>query len=100
MSQEKPSTAVALRYDGTGAPRVTAQGHGPVAEQILARAEEHGIPLYRDAGLVQLLARVELGEEIPATLYEAVAQVLAFIYRLSGETPAHLRQPALSGEEN
>ncbi|MDX1251038.1 MAG: EscU/YscU/HrcU family type III secretion system export apparatus switch protein [Gammaproteobacteria bacterium] len=95
MIQEKPSpmptTAVALRYDGTGAPRVTAQGRGLVAEQILAQAEEHGIPLYRDTGLAQLLAQVELGEEIPATLYEAVAQVLAFIYRLSGETPAHLR---------
>lgn len=95
MTQKKPappSTAVALRYDGTGAPRVTAQGRGPVAEQILARAEEHGIPLYRDSGLAQLLAQVELGEEIPATLYEAVAQVLAFVYRLSGETPAHLRK--------
>lgn len=87
-----PSTAVALHYNGTGAPRVTAQGRGPVAEQILARAEEHDIPLYRDSGLVQLLAQVELGEEIPATLYEAVAQVLAFVYRLSGETPAHLRK--------
>lgn len=82
-----PKSAVALRYDGTGAPRVTAQGEGYVAEQILALANAHNVPLHKDANLVQLLSRLELGEEIPASLYAAVAEVLSFVYLLSGKLP-------------
>lgn len=76
--------AVALRYDGTGAPRVTASGHGLVAEQIERIAREHDVPLYQDADLARLLASVELGTEIPRALYVAVAEVIAFAYKLSG----------------
>ncbi len=93
MTTKKPShtkSAVALRYDGTGAPRVTAQGEGYVAEQILALAGEHNIPLHKDANLVQLLSHLELGEEIPASLYAAVAEVLSFVYLLSGKLPRHI----------
>lgn len=79
-----PTHAIALAYDGKTAPRVTAKGQGYVAEKILALAHEHDVPLYEDAALVQLLARVELGEQIPAGLYVAVAEVIAFAYRLSG----------------
>lgn len=79
-------SAVALHYDGEGAPRVTAKGRGDVAEQILKLAREHQIPLREDAELVQLLARVELGDEVPPELYVAVAQVIAFAYRLSGKS--------------
>lgn len=79
-----PTHAIALAYDGKTAPRVTAKGQGYVAEKILALAHEHDVPLYADAALVQLLARVELGEQIPAGLYVAVAEVIAFAYRLSG----------------
>lgn len=83
----RPPAAVALRYDGAGAPRVTAKGHHEVAERILALAREHGIPLHQDRELVRLLARVELGTEIPAALYTAVAEVIAFAYRVSGRQP-------------
>lgn len=82
-----PTTAIALRYDGAGAPRVTAQGEGHVAQHIMKVAKEHGIPLYEDAHLASVLSQLELGAEIPANLYVAVAQVLAFIYMLSEKTP-------------
>jgi flagellar biosynthesis protein len=84
---DRPAVAVSLRYEGTGAPRVTAKGRGSVAEQILAVAEAHGIPLYEDPDLVTLLARLELGDEIPRELYLAVAEVIAFAYRLTGKHP-------------
>ncbi len=83
--KHKNVSAVALRYEGKGAPRVTAKGHGLTAERILALAEEHGIPLREDPDLVYLLAQLDLGDEIPATLYMAVAEVIAFAYRLSGK---------------
>lgn len=79
--------AVALRYDGKGAPRVTARGQGYVAEEILALARQHNIPLHEDAALAGLLARLELGEQIPEKLYRAVAEVIAFAWRLNGKWP-------------
>lgn len=82
---EKRPSAVALRYEGQGAPEVVAKGQGYVAEQIIALAEEHGIPLHEDANLVQLLAKLDLGQEIPTPLYQAVAEVLAWAYRLAGK---------------
>lgn len=83
---DPPPRAVALRYDGRGAPRVTAKGEGLVAEKILELARAHDIPLYEDAALAATLARIELGTEIPENLYRAVAQVIAFAYLLSGKT--------------
>ncbi len=71
-------TAVALEYDGQNAPRVTAKGKGPVAEEILALALQHHIPLRDQPELVKLLSKVDLGDEIPRTLYVAVAEVIAF----------------------
>lgn len=80
-------SAVALRYDGRGAPRVTAKGRGKVAEHILELAAEAGIPVQEDPELTLLLAQVELGDEVPRELYVAVAQLIAFAYRLSGREP-------------
>lgn len=80
-----PPKAVALRYEGKGAPRLVAKGSGEVAKRILAVAEEHGIPLHADPQLLVLLSRLELGEEIPENLYLAVAQIIAFAYFLSGK---------------
>lgn len=78
--------AVALRYDGTGAPRVTAKGRGLIAEEIMRRAREHDVPLNENPELVRLLARVDLGDEIPQALYVACAQVIAFAYYLKGKS--------------
>ena len=91
MSIESPATppeqAVALHYDGHGAPRVTAKGRGQIARQIIEIAQQHGVPMREDSGLVSLLAEVDLGSEIPHELYLAVAQVLAFAYRLADRSP-------------
>ena len=79
--------AVALQYDGKRAPRVTAKGRDQLAEQIIQLARQHGVPLQENEPLASMLSKVELGEEIPETLYLAVAQVIAFAYHLSGKTP-------------
>jgi flagellar biosynthesis protein len=85
MPEPRPERAVALRYSGTGAPKITAAGRGLVAERILATAEEHGVPVRRDPALLQALSTLELGREIPEELYAAVAEVLAWAYALDGE---------------
>ena len=89
MSNEKPTLplAVALQYDGSNAPRVTAKGRDKLAEQIVQIARQHGIPLQENETLAAVLSKVELGEEIPESLYLAVAQVIAFAYQLSGKVP-------------
>ena len=84
-SDSQQPLAVSLHYEGEGAPRVTAKGRGQIAEQILAVAREHDIPIQEDPYLVELLAQVELDDEIPEVLYEAVVQVLIFAYQISGK---------------
>lgn len=78
-------TAVALRYvrHEDVAPRVVAKGRGALAERIIAIARQHGVPVHQDADLVEVLARLELGATIPPELYEAVAEVLAYLYRMN-----------------
>jgi flagellar biosynthetic protein FlhB len=85
--------AVAIKYDNTimTAPRVLAKGAGEVARRIRAVAEEHHVPILEDKEVARsLYASVELGQEIPADLYEAVAQILAHIYKLKGNHPQGL----------
>ena len=65
------------------APKVIARGRGEIAEKILEIAKTHNLPLYEDKNLVQILEALELETEIPPELYRAVAEVLAFIYRLN-----------------
>jgi flagellar biosynthesis protein len=85
-SREKlRTTAVALHYSGRGAPRVTAKGHGLVAQKIIDTAKQHGVPLDEDAALVTALARIDLGREIPKELWIAVAQVLTFAWSVAGK---------------
>lgn len=79
--------AVALKYDGKNAPKVTAKGEGFTAQQILAIAEQHGVPLQNEPELARILAQVPLGDEIPQELYIAVAEVIAFAFFISGKTP-------------
>jgi flagellar biosynthesis protein len=81
---KRPDFAVALRYDGKNAPKVTAKGEGALAEQIRQVADEHGVPLHEDAALTYVLSQIDLGDQIPEFLYRAVAEVIAFAYLLSG----------------
>jgi flagellar biosynthesis protein len=76
--------AVALHYDRTGAPRVVAKGRGSIGAKIVEVAKAHGIPIEENEVLAGALSNVELGDEIPAELYKAVAEVLIFVLRLTG----------------
>ncbi|MHB8247803.1 MAG: EscU/YscU/HrcU family type III secretion system export apparatus switch protein [Acidithiobacillus sp.] len=79
----RPKEAVALRYaEGKGAPQVVAKGRGYVAEQIIAKAKEAGVYVHESKELVNLLMQVDLDAQIPPQLYLAVAELLAWIYRL------------------
>jgi flagellar biosynthesis protein len=82
-----PDIAIALNYDGKRAPRVTAKGQGQTAEHIIALAKEHNVPLHPDVALVKVLSKLSLGDEIPRELYLAIAEVIAFVYMLSGKRP-------------
>lgn len=75
--------AVALAYSQTdAAPRVVAKGRGLVAEQIIARAREHGVYVHESPELVALLTQVDIDQHIPPQLYLAVAELLAWLYRV------------------
>ncbi|MEK7747663.1 MAG: EscU/YscU/HrcU family type III secretion system export apparatus switch protein [Nitrospirota bacterium] len=79
--------AAALKYqEGTdGVPQLVAKGGGHIADRIIALAKEHGIPIHEDKNLVEILSTLDLYERIPPNLYKAVAEVLAFIYKMSGK---------------
>lgn len=79
--------AVALRYEsGEPAPRVVAKGQGLIAEQILERAREAGVYVHESPELLSLLMKLDLDERIPPQLYVAVAELLAWVYRLEQES--------------
>lgn len=80
--------AVALAYDraNMAAPKVVAKGKGHVAEKIKEIAKRHGVPIVEDRPLARALHRLEIGQLIPEELYRAVAKILAYIYKLKGET--------------
>lgn len=81
--RKPPPHAVALAYQaGDGAPRVIAKGKGLVAEEIIARAKENGIFMHESKELVALLMQIDLDREIPPALYRAIAELLAWIYRI------------------
>lgn len=80
---QKRQRAVALAYEtGNFAPTVVAKGNGLVAEQIIARAREHGVHVHESRELVTLLMQVDLDKHIPPALYRAVAELLAWLYRI------------------
>ena len=81
---ERPDVTAALRYTGSGAPEVIAAGRGELADRILARAREAGVPVHRDPELADTLSRLALGSEVPEELWLAVAEVLAWAYSLRG----------------
>jgi flagellar biosynthesis protein len=85
MMKKKPK-AVAIKYEKEkdAAPRVVAKGRGFVAQKIIEAARAHRVPLHEDKNLVEVLEALDLETEIPSELYRAVAEVLAFIYRLNG----------------
>ncbi len=90
MQPGAQQAAVALAYgQSTGAPKVVAKGRGLIAQAIIDRARQNGVYVHESADLVGLLMQVELDQQIPPQLYLAVAELLAWLYRLEhDETPA------------
>ncbi|WP_221564252.1 EscU/YscU/HrcU family type III secretion system export apparatus switch protein [Alkalihalobacillus sp. TS-13] len=84
MTNTDRKTAVALRYDqsANSSPKVVAKGKGATAEEILQTARQHRVQIQEDTSLVQLLSKLEINQEIPPNLYQAVAEVFAFVYQL------------------
>ncbi len=80
-----PKFAVAIEYDGSQAPVVTARGHHETAEEILQIANQQNIPVHEDEALSILLSQLDIGDNIPEALYVVIAEVLSFAYRLSGK---------------
>lgn len=95
MSPREPrQEAVALAYSAAdSAPRVVAKGRGLIAEEIIARAREHGIFVHKSPEMVALLMQVDLDQRIPSQLYVAVAELLAWLYRMEhGEALPRVKQ--------
>lgn len=86
-ARHQREAAVALKYDGKRAPTVAASGMDEVAREIIRIAREHQVPLYENPELAGILARLDLNEEIPETLYRVIAEILAFAFSLQGRTP-------------
>ncbi|OQY21346.1 MAG: flagellar biosynthesis protein FlhB [Desulfobacteraceae bacterium 4572_35.2] len=82
---DKQKKAIAVKYDKEqgDAPVVLASGKGQIAEQIIKAAREAGLEITQDADLAELLAKIPVGMEIPVELYQAVAEVLSFVYRVN-----------------
>ncbi|MFD2272947.1 EscU/YscU/HrcU family type III secretion system export apparatus switch protein [Undibacterium arcticum] len=83
MSEPKLQHAVALAYQtNDAAPKIVAKGRGLIADEIIARAKEHGVFVHESKELVALLMQVELDQHIPPALYRAVAELLAWLYHI------------------
>lgn len=78
--EKKIRQAVALEYDPQNdAPTVIATGRGALAERIVERAQEAGVPVHQDGKLADTLSRLQIGDMIPPELYEVVAEILVFV---------------------
>jgi flagellar biosynthesis protein len=93
VPRQSPELAIALLYDGENAPRITAKGKGALAEKILEQARRHRVPLEEDPELAAILSQIPLGDEIPESLYRAIAEVIAFAYLVSGKRPPGFNRP-------
>ncbi|HEY6896538.1 MAG TPA: EscU/YscU/HrcU family type III secretion system export apparatus switch protein [Rhodocyclaceae bacterium] len=94
--EDERALAVALAYaPGDAAPKVVAKGKGLIADEIIARAKEHGIYVHESPELVTLLLQVDLDSHIPAQLYVVIAELLAWLYRVENGEP-DLPPPELS----
>ena len=87
MGKKNQKKAVALKYDRetSKAPKVTAKGKGKVAKKIIELAKKHDIPIKDDPDLIEVLSSLEIDEEIPAEIYVAVAELLAFVYAINSK---------------
>jgi len=85
--ETKVTKAAALKYDGDNTPKLVAKGEGVLAQEIVSIAEQNQVHVHYDPLLLDVLTRLELGDEIPEDLYLAVAKIIAFAYFLQGKHP-------------
>lgn len=98
--QDSNKKAVALTYDGERAPFVSASASSELAEEIIRIAREHEVPIYENQQLVETLALMEVGDEIPELLYRTIAEIIAFVYLLKGKAPKGAPKEDQQTEEN
>lgn len=82
---QQPRRAIALSYDGEDLPQIVATGQHQLAEEIITLAREAGVPEVDDPQLAAALATLDLGDEIPESLFRAVAEVLSYALYVSGK---------------
>ena len=85
----KVKSAISLQYQKeiNSAPKITAKGEGWVAEKIIEIAQERNIPIRKDKDLLNLLSEIDVGREVPESLYKVVAELLAWVYQLNKNYP-------------
>jgi len=91
-SSSKTPRAVALSYQAVSneqgsAPKLVAKGNGSVAEEIIALAQQHGIFIHQDEQLTEVLSYLDLGQDIPESMYHVIAELIAFSFVLQGKFP-------------
>lgn len=91
--ERKEAVALTYQQGDIAAPIVAAKGKGYIAEAIINKAEEHQIPVEEDPSLVSLLGQLQVNESIPEELYQAVAEVLAFLYKTDKRAVTRIENP-------
>lgn len=84
--------AVALKYEGEGAPVVVASGMGFLAERMVEVATESGVPVYEDNSLATMLSQLALGQEIPDALYQAIVEIYVYFLNFDPNDPDKARR--------
>ena len=84
MKKFTNTKAVALKYKAyeDNAPKVVAKGKGEIAQKIITKAKEFNISIFQNETLVNMLLNIEIGEEVPPKMYNAMVEVFAWLYRL------------------
>lgn len=88
---DKARRAIGLKYDmqdSRSTPKVVAKGFGDLADEIIALAKESGVLVHEDPALSEVLSRLDLGQDIPESLYYVIAELIAYSYFLQGKYPA------------
>ena len=78
---KKAAIAVHYEKEFDTAPRIVAKGKGSIAEKIIELARKNAVPLYEDPDLIEVLSKLDLGQEIPSEMYKLIAEVLVYVYR-------------------
>lgn len=85
--QNEPNKVATLQYKGKKTPIVSAIGENEQAKEILELAKKHNVPVYEDEDLVNLLTKIDIGDAVPAELFEWVASAIAFAFFARNEVP-------------